>query len=613
VDGVGGVWCWGDNSNRQLGRGGVDTTDDSTPQQVTLPGGLGAIDLGLGDDHSCVVLTDNTVACWGDNDNDQLGTDTGGTDSGDALLVAGLAGIEDVESGDDHTCARDDLGQMWCWGDNIDGQLGDGMTLDLVTPTLVSLPASVDDITLGDDFTCALLVDDAIYCFGEGSDFQLGNGDLVDQPDPGLVLDLPVADLVDIEAGGRGVCATTSDSARYCWGFSESGLLGIAPRSQLAPDPVAFSGPVQQLVLSPPEFRGVLCGVFADGTVECSGDGTTVSASTISGPEGLFDPIRYHLSRPTQLALVSDVQQMGLGDGFACVARSTDVQCWGDNSNLQLGQGGTSLVDILTPSAVMGLGAVDQVAVGDQFACVRTGGSVQCWGDNDSFQAGAGTNTLDQSLPVPVGGLNDAEDIALGENHACALRTGGVVSCWGDDNAGQLGDADGNVDDSAVPVDVTGLPGPATQISIGAGDHSCALVGGEVYCWGDGDNGKLGQGNDLDSDTALLVPGLTDIVRISVGLNFACALDSGGAMQCWGSSEDGQLGDGGVLVTGLLAVDSPTPFVVASGITDVVAGNGTTCVESGGTWSCVGFRGPGHLGNGTTLEPAVPTLMQFGL
>lgn len=604
------VWCWGDNTSRQLGHGGADTVDSPTPTVVALPGGLGAVDLGLGDDHSCAVLEDQTVACWGDDDSGQLGDGAAGTDSGVATVVPGLAAIVDVDGGEDATCALGDLGQVWCWGDNVDGALGIGSTLDNPLPQAVTLPLAAQAIALGDQFGCALLVDDQVYCWGEGTDFQLASGDLVNQLVPGPVVGLPAVELVDIAAGARGVCVLSAGGDRWCWGYSEEGQLGIAPIQQLEPAPVAFSGPVAMVALDVSEYRGVTCGVMLDGTVECAGDGTLVNSNVNTPAAGYFEPISSHVTVPTALPLVSGVQQVGMGDAFICVATATDVQCWGDNSQRQLGQGGTDTTDIVTPVPVVGLGAVDQLAVGTQFACVRIGGGVQCWGESSGMQTGAGVTT-DQSAPVIVPNLVDAIDVTLGEAHACALRATGVVSCWGDDAVGQIGDADGNTADAPVPVDVTGLPPGVVQIAAGQ-DHTCALAGGEVYCWGEGQYGNLGQGSEVDSDTALLVPGLTGIVQIASGYNYACALDGAGDMWCWGYSLDGQLGNGGQAVTGQAEERSPTPFSAASGITSVVAGNSSTCIETAAGWSCLGFRSSGQLGNGSTVEPAIPTPTFFG-
>jgi cysteine-rich repeat protein len=612
IDLAGQVWCWGDNTQRQLGRGGMDITDSPTPTLVALPGGLTAIDLGLGDDHSCVVLVDGTVACWGDDDNGQLGDGAAGVDNGVATLVPGLPVVVDVQGGQDDACAITELGEVWCWGDNADGQIGDGTAVDRPTPQLVALPSAAQTIALGDDFACALLLTDQVFCWGEAEDFQLASGDLVDVLSPSEVMGAPAVDLVAIEAGGRGTCVISAANERYCWGFSENGQLGLAPASQLEPVPVSFSGPLRELVLDSAEEFGVTCGVLLDGTVECTGDGTLVASLGGSPAAGYFEPISYHLTMPTVLPFASDVQDLDMGDSFACVATTTNVQCWGDNSQRQLGQGGVSTADILTPVPVMGLGVVDELEVGNQHACVRIAGAVQCWGNNSNFQAGEGTDTTDQSLPFTVMGLADATDIALGEAHGCALRATGVVSCWGDDLNGQLGDNDADPLDSAAPVDVTGLPGGVTQIVAGQ-DHNCALAAGAVYCWGEGGFGNLGQGSQTDSDTALLVPGVAGIVQLVAGYNYNCALDGAGDMWCWGDALDGHIGNGGVVVTGLTEVTSPTPFSEASGITDVVAGNSITCIETAAGWSCLGFRASGQLGNGTTMEPAVPTPTYFGL
>jgi alpha-tubulin suppressor-like RCC1 family protein len=352
--------------------------------------------------------------------------------------------------------------------------------------------------------------------------------------------------------------------------------------------------------------------VLADGTVECAGDGTMVSTSTTNGAASIFNTITYHLSDLTPIPGLADVQSMSIGDSFACARTSTDVLCWGDNSNRQLGQGGTDTTDITTPVAVMGLGAVDDLDAGDQFACARVGLSIQCWGDNDNRQTGEDATTTDQSLPFTVPLINDAIDVQCGENHACALRGGGVVSCWGDDGASQLGDNDGNTNDTGIPVDVTGLPGAASQLVVGQ-DHSCALVGTDVYCWGDASRGQLGQGDELDSDTAVLVPGLGNVVQIEAGFNFTCAVMDTGDMSCWGYGLDGQLGNGGEELTGLDEFLSPVPFEVATGINDVAASNAYTCVDIGAGWQCLGFRSSGQLANGTAVETSYPTPMLFGL
>lgn len=604
VTSAGEVHCWGDNDNRQLGRGGTSTTDSATPAAVTLPAGRTATAVALGQDHSCALLDDLTVACWGDNDNGQLGR--GGastTDSADPALVAGLADVAQLASGYDNTCARDSLGQVFCWGDNLDGAVGDGTTTDRAEPTLTALPMAATDLTLGNDFACALLTDGSVHCWGESVDYETGQGDILDVLTPAPVRGLGGLTITDVEAGGRGVCVLTDAAQRYCWGYGEAGQLGHASesRNELGA-PLAFAGGAPtRLTLSRPEYRGQACASFSDGSVECMGTANSVRTDTTAGAGGIFTGFSEHLTRPTVIPALGGTLQGELGDGFGCGRTATFVACVGDNSQRQLGQGGTATTDSLVPVPVTGLGAVDEIGVGGQFACARTGGDVVCWGDNDNGQTGV-AGTTDQGTPVALPSVSDATMIALGGDHGCLVRSTGTVSCWGDNDNGQLGD--GGSADSATPVDVIGLPaGSVTALGLGE-NHSCALVGTEIWCWGDNGYGQLAQGDQTDSSTAVLA--FSGATAMASGYNYVCAVETGGGVACWGYGRDGQLGNGGVQATGEERFLLPVSWIGASGITAVVAGNSMTCLESAAGWRCAGFRAHGQLGDGTTLWPTLP-------
>ena len=614
IDVVGSTRCWGNNDELQLGRG-ADAADSSVPVAVAMPDGLSAQALALGADHACALLSDATVACWGDDDRGQLGDGEAGIDSGVARRIAGLSDVQAIAAGRDSTCAVDTGGNLFCWGENTSGQLGIGtigVNSNQPLPVPVALPAAVRALDLGIDFACAVLVNDEVYCWGDGIDFQLASGSIFDLSTPRAIEGRPPGPWRDITLGRRGACLLGDDGRRWCWGNGEEGVLGIAPREQLAPVDAQFSAPLRALALARPEYEGVICGVLVDGSVECAGNGTVVAPFSPEGALGLFEPVRSHIALPEPRALLADVQQMEIGDGFACVATSDEVLCWGDNSQLQLGQGGTNTADRLDPLPVIGLAAVDELALGEQHACARVGGTVRCWGTNLNLQTGQGGTTADQSLPVTVAGLADATGLALGRSHSCALRQTGGVACWGADAQGQLGDGDASSANTAVPVAVAGLPGPASQLVSGE-NHLCALVGGEVYCWGDALWGNLGQGDLLDSPSAVRVPGLEGVSKLVSGWNFTCALDEAGEMSCWGYALDGHLGDGGRQITGLNRQTSPVRFAQVDGpIEDAVAGNSMTCVKVAGTWRCLGFRHAGQLGDGSTLLPVQPWPMLFG-
>ena len=158
-----------------------------------------------------------------------------------------------------------------------------------------------------------------------------------------------------------------------------------------------------------------------------------------------------------------------------------------------------------------------------------------------------------------------------------------------------------------MPVAVVNLPGDVQAISLG-GYHSCALVDGGVWCWGDGNNGQLGLGNDNNSYLPVEIPTLaTGVQAIAANGFHTCALVDGGA-QCWGYNSNGQLGDGDTQGT-----SQPAAVLGLGGGVDLIA-NGleeNTCALVDGSVWCWGSGGYGEVGNGSFSDSAVPQQVVF--
>jgi alpha-tubulin suppressor-like RCC1 family protein len=314
----------------------------------------------------------------------------------------------------------------------------------------------------------------------------------------------------------------------------------------------------------------------------------------------------------TTTTLVPEVREVRVssGSGHNCaIVPVGEVRCWGRNDFGQLGNGSTT--DSLVTVAVSGLSGVTQISAGSQHTCaVLESGEARCWGRNDFGQLGTGSASDSSPTPVAVNGLAGVTQIVAGHYHTCALVNGGEVRCWGQGIDGRLGN--GATVDSSEPVAVVGLSG-ATQIAAG-GFHSCAVVsGGEVRCWGYNDYGVLGNGSTVKSSTPVAVSGLSGVTQISAGSQHTCAVLEGGEARCWGWNNVGQLGNGAGRNFSLL----PVTVIDIAGVTQIAAGHFHTCaILSGGDARCWGSNNFGQLGyryfGGFEVRPKVVSGLSGG-
>jgi alpha-tubulin suppressor-like RCC1 family protein len=313
---------------------------------------------------------------------------------------------------------------------------------------------------------------------------------------------------------------------------------------------------------------------------------------------------------------LTDVVTMGVGGAHTCAVTSAGktVSCWGSNANGQLGtgqvDGGAPLTVAFPANAPSSFIAV---ALGARHTCALGGDhTVWCWGDGSSGQTGAPGAPATVSTPTAVALPGGATALSAGPDFTCAV-VAGAVYCWGNDAAGQLGDAAGSTSACAAggPAACAYAPvamrvvSDATAVSCGASVTCVLRADGTIWCTGDGTGGKLGDGTGASSNVpvrAATAPGLTFSV-LRVGGAHACALQSqGGSLWCWGSDARGELftdpaatADGGAATVAV-----PTLVSAASGLTGVITGTDFTCtLTADGTVSCVGGNAQGQLGQGS--------------
>src|SRR5213593_484201 len=198
------------------------------PHQFTATGVRGATAVHVGAFHSCALLQDGTVRCWGANESGQLGDGTV-TNASTPVTVARIAGAAAISGGGFHTCARFPDGTLQCWGRNNAGQLGPAVTGERSLTPMPVTGVTASAVRAGGFHTCALPGDGTVLCWGQNDLGQLGNGTVsptVNAPNPAPASVSGITTAVAVAAGGWHTCALLQDGTVRCWGDNTWGELG---------------------------------------------------------------------------------------------------------------------------------------------------------------------------------------------------------------------------------------------------------------------------------------------------------------------------------------------------------------------------------------------------
>ncbi len=386
-----------------------------------------------------------------------------------------------------------------------------------------------------------------------------------------------------VAAGLYTACALLAGDEVGCWGWNDFAQLGIGTRGgplichelACAPSPIALSTLSGATAVAVGGRNG--CAVLAGGGVDCWGNnsGGQLGIGSHRGPDRCSGAA---CSRtPIPVSAISSATQVSVGRNHACaLLRDGTIDCWGDNDSGQLGDGssrgpqhcGTEPC-ATAPVAVRGITDATEVSAGEDFTCaLLRDGTIDCWGSNLMGEIASGSRTGPATCggigcartPHAVSAITTATQISAGSDGACALLRDGTVDCWGDNEAGEIGDGAntgpqrcvGGYACALLATPVSALTG-ATAVATG-GAYACALLaGGSVVCWGSNTYGTLGDGSlagphgcatGACATTPVTVAGIATATQISAGYANACALLGSGATDCWGDGSVGELGIG---------------------------------------------------------------------
>jgi len=265
------LYCWGRNHRGQLGNN--STVDSSKPVAVNVSGVLAGKtikQISSGAYHTCVVASDDNAYCWGENMKGQLGNNSTANSSVPVKVDTSgvLAGktIKQISTGHYHTCAVASDNKIYCWGENNNGELGNGSTVDSRVPVAVNMTGvlagkTIKQMSVGTYNTCVIASDDKVYCWGSNAYGQVGNNSLTDSTVPVAVNATGVLagkTIKQISVGHYRACVIASDDKMYCWGNNMGGALGNGSTSDShIPVSVNMSG-----VLAGKVVRRISIGAF---------------------------------------------------------------------------------------------------------------------------------------------------------------------------------------------------------------------------------------------------------------------------------------------------------------------------------------------------------------
>jgi alpha-tubulin suppressor-like RCC1 family protein len=247
---AGRAYCWGDNRFGQLGIGTTSNELAVVPQPVS--GDLTFSDISAGGAVAC-GLVNGAAYCWGSNESGETGTGVAGapilrpTPVATALRFTGIT-AEGRQSWDNSVCGITPQGEVWCWGDNVWGKLGDGTQVNSPFPVRVQSDVVFSRVETGYFHACALSETAALWCWGEQ---ETDGGGLGPRPKGFYTTPVSVADgytFNDVSLGRDWTCGLTLENRAYCWGSNNSGELGVTLERSAAP--VAVSGGLSFLSLS---------------------------------------------------------------------------------------------------------------------------------------------------------------------------------------------------------------------------------------------------------------------------------------------------------------------------------------------------------------------------
>ncbi|VAX01223.1 BNR repeat domain protein [hydrothermal vent metagenome] len=523
------LWCWGNNSFRELGLplSAAEVSNKDLPSLNPIGSASDWVKVVAGRAQTCAINNIGETFCFGYDAPVQF--------SGFGYQVTAVGGQnsdwQSITLGFNHACGIklvNSENKLFCWGQQQYSQLGTGFSYNSLIPNLVvadSIP--VDDpyvwkqLDTGSTHSCAIKNDDTLWCWGRSYSGQLGLGNVL--PNTTLQQVQPNTKWLEVKSNFRTTCARKVDNTLWCWGFNQRAQQGNGSRIN------SFSPVKTKGAVSENNWTGLFVGDFfscaqqGDQTVWCWGSNSfgQIAQAPNTPPAITFIAEKTPIS-PTISWIAGKVFT---GSRAACaISIDQNLYCWGDNSfdridNINTGKVVVSTPKLIPPPAneevwisahIGGNPLVEQLSGGKgpvvqqtngSFICALSGqvidsteGTLWCWGDNAFAALGATTpnRTIPVTAPIKVStdsnSVTQWRQVSVNDNNVCAIKNDGTLWCWGGSNSqGELGI--GSTIRAVIPTQEATKSTDWVAVKTG-GHHTCGLqsqngkTNYSLWCWG---------------------------------------------------------------------------------------------------------------------------------